>query len=163
MEIKEFTLPYQQQVIDLILSIQAGEFSVPITAHDQPDLKDIPDVYQKNNGNFWVAVEDEQVIGTIALIDFGNASVALRKMFVHKDWRGKEKGVSQQLLQRVYNWCDEKEIKNIYLGTIERLYAARRFYEKNGFAVVDKKDLPADFPLMAVDTLFYKFSFITRN
>ena len=159
MEIKEFILPYQQKVIDLILSIQVGEFSVPITADDQPDLKAIPDVYQKGNGNFWVAVEEGNVVGTIALIDIGNSEVALRKMFVDVNWRGKEKGVAQQLLNTVFNWGKEKGIQHIYLGTIERLYAARRFYIKNGFEEVPKSSLPVSFPLMAVDDYFYKFSF----
>ena len=151
---------YQQQVVDFILSIQVGEFSVPITAEAQPDLKIIPEFYQKQNGNLWIAVDDDdKVIGTIALVDFGNASVALRKMFVHKDWRGKEKGVAQQLLNMVFYWCKERGVKNIYLGTIERLHAARRFYQKNGFVQVPKATLPASFPLMAVDDYFYHYNF----
>jgi GNAT superfamily N-acetyltransferase len=160
MEIKEFTQPYQQQVIDLILSIQVDEFSVPITAEAQPDLKIIPEFYQKDNGNFWIAVDDnDKVIGSIALVDFGNASVALRKMFVHKNWRGKEKAVGQQLLNTVFNWCKERNVQHIYLGTIERLHAARRFYLKNGFVEVPKASLPASFPLIPVDDYFYHYRF----
>lgn len=160
MEIKVFAQAYQQQVIDFILSIQVDEFNVPITAEAQPDLKIIPEFYQKGNGNFWIAIDDnDKVIGTIALIDFGNNSVALRKMFARKDWRGKEKGLGQKLLNIVFDWCKEKGVKHIYLGTIERLHAARRFYQRNGFVEVAKADLPEAFPLMAVDDYFYHYQF----
>ena len=159
MEIKEFSQPYQQQVIDLILSIQVGEFNIPVTIKDQPDLTIIPGFYQKNNGNFWIAMEDDTVIGTIALVDFGDSSVALRKMFVHKDWRGKEKATAQKLLDIVFSWCRDRNIQHIYLGTIERLYAARRFYQRNGFVEVPKSSLPPSFPVMAVDDYFYHYRF----
>jgi N-acetylglutamate synthase-like GNAT family acetyltransferase len=159
MGIIEFTQTYQQQVVDLILSIQVGEFNVPITAEAQPDLKNIPEFYQKGNGNFWIAVENNMVVGTIALIDIGNNMVALRKMFVHKDWRGKEKATAQKLLDIVFDWGKERNLQHIYLGTIERLYAARRFYQRNGFEEVPKSTLPPSFPVMAVDDYFYHYQF----
>ncbi|RTL59906.1 MAG: N-acetyltransferase [Sphingobacteriales bacterium] len=159
MFITKFSQPYQQQVIDLILSIQVGEFNVPITAEAQPDLKNIPAFYQKGNGNFWVAVEDDVVVGTIALIDIGDNMVTLRKMFVHKDWRGKEKATAQKLLDIVFDWGKERNLKHIYLGTIERLHAARRFYQRNGFVEVPKSLLPSSFAVMAVDDYFYHYRF----
>jgi N-acetylglutamate synthase-like GNAT family acetyltransferase len=159
MIIIEHTTEYTEQVIDFILEIQRGEFGVSITAEDQPDLKNVKDFYQKGNGNFWIAVDNEKVIGTIALIDITNNETALRKMFVAADYRGKEKGVAQQLMNTVIEQCDEKKVTDVYLGTLDKMKAAHRFYEKNGFVLIDKKMLPAAFPLMAVDTVFYKLSF----
>ena len=46
-------------------------------------------------------------------------------------------------------------VTRILLGTVDVLVAAHRFYEKNGFVRIDKRDLPAAFPLVAVDTRFY--------
>ncbi len=153
------TQPYNEKYKDaiaaLIINIQQNEFFVPITLSDQPDLQNIENVYCKDAGNFWVATEDNQLLGTIALIDFGKGRAALRKMFVKKEARGKEKGVGQLLLDRLLQWCKEKAITEIYLGTVEQLHAAKRFYEKNGFKKVAKDDLPKDFPLMQVDTEFY--------
>jgi hypothetical protein len=40
---------------------------------DQPDLLQISSFYQQNGGNFWVALADGEVVGTIALIDCGEA------------------------------------------------------------------------------------------
>jgi N-acetylglutamate synthase-like GNAT family acetyltransferase len=154
--IKPFSLIYTEAVANLILGIQIGEFNVPITRQDQPDLDNIPAVYQQKNGNFWVALHEGQVVGTIAAIDFDDDRLALRKMFVHQDFRGKEHGTAQMLWETLLEWSTERQVRYIYLGTIERLIAARRFYARNGFEEVSKKELPENFPLMAVDTLFYK-------
>jgi GNAT superfamily N-acetyltransferase len=156
MKIEVFSRKYEQQVIDLILHIQQKEFEVPVTIADQPDLLDIENFYCKDNGNFWIAIDDEKLIGSIALIDIGNRQSALRKMFVHKDYRGKDKGAGQQLLDHVTGWCKEKGIDEIYLGTFDKLLAAQKFYRKNGFVEVEKKLLPDSFPVMPVDNMFFK-------
>jgi len=148
---------YQQGVIDLILSIQQTEFGLPISLEAQPDLENIPAFYQKDNGNFWIAIAENKVIGSIALKDIGNSRGALRKMFVHKDYRGKEYGVGHTLLNNLLEWARQKKFKEILLGTTERFVAAQRFYEKNGFTEIEKQLLPEDFPLMEVDVKFYKY------
>lgn len=146
---------YREQVIALVLNIQQNEFQVPVTLADQPDLSDIPAYCQVKNGNFWIAVIDEQVVGTIALLDSGNGVGTLRKMFVKAEFRGKQYNIAQQLLDELWHWASLHHYKAIYLGTIERLLAARRFYERNEFQLIPKQDLPTEFPIMAVDTHFY--------
>ena len=155
-----YTHNYKQSIIDLILPIQTEEFNVAITAGDQPDLQDIHGYYQQGAGNFWVAIIDNTVIGTIALSDIGNQQGALRKMFVHKDYRGKEYGVAQALLNTLLAWANEKELREIWLGTTDKFHAAHRFYEKNDFQRVAVEALPVNFSRMAVDSIFYKYSFI---
>lgn len=155
--IETYTDFYKDSVARLILSIQRGEFGIPITIEQQPDLNEIPAFYQVNNGNFWIAKLDDKVIGTIALLDIGNSEGALRKMFVDKEYRGKEFGIGQALLNQLVEWAKLKGISEIYLGTTERFIGAQRFYEKNGFAVVHRQHLPKEFPVMEVDVKFYKF------
>jgi hypothetical protein len=53
-------------------------------------------------------------------------------------------------------WAAEKNTRNIFLGTMSRFLAAHRFYEKNGFDLVTRETLPETFPVMAVDTRFYR-------
>jgi GNAT superfamily N-acetyltransferase len=147
---------YKEGVIRLILSIQQGEFGIPITIDDQPDLQIIPDFYQQRKGNFWIAVTAEgEVVGTIALIDYGAGRTALRKMFVAAPFRGGELKLGQKLMDNAENWCRENGLSSICLGTIPKLVAACRFYERNGFQVIDAENLPPEFPRMAVDTRFY--------
>ncbi len=153
--IQTFEKPYEKGVIDLILPIQQLEFNVPITLNDQKDLLDIPNFYQKGKGNFWIALHENNVVGSTALIDIGNQDVCLRKMFVKAEYRGNTHKIAQNLLNIVIEWCKNQRVDAVFLGTRTALFAARKFYEKNGFVQVDKKDLPANFPLMAVDDTFY--------
>lgn len=155
--IRPFCMDDEQQVVDLIVSIQQKEFYIPITAEDQPDLHDIPNYYQKNQGNFWVAFHNEDIVGTISLLDIGNGQSALRKMFVHQHYRGSEKGIARNLLKTLLDWAKLRRLREIYLGTTPYFLAAHRFYEKNGFTEISKKDLPNTFPVMKVDTKFYKY------
>jgi GNAT superfamily N-acetyltransferase len=154
-EVVPFSPSHQPGVIDVILSIQRVEFGVPITVEDQPDLLDIPGYYQQGSGNFWVALADGQVVGTIALRDIGNDQGALRKMFVKPAYRGKEPGVARRLLQALISSATSGGIRDLFLGTIDAFVAAHRFYEKNGFVQIPEAALPKAFPLMGVDTRFY--------
>lgn len=157
--IETYTDIYKDAVAQLILSIQTEEFGIPITIQQQPDLNGISKFYQVNNGNFWIARIGDKVIGTIALLDIGNHKTALRKMFVAKDYRGKEFGVGQNLWNTLIAWARNKNITDIFLGTTEKFTRAQRFYEKNGFVEIPKPSLPKEFPVMEVDVKFYRFSF----
>lgn len=152
---------YQDQLQQLIISIQRDEFLIPIALEDQPDLFDIERIYQKGKGTFLLALDGEKVVGTAALIDLGNQNSALRKFFVHRDYRGKESSAAADLLQRLIEWGQEKNFHYFYLGTTEKFLAAHRFYEKNGFQEISTKELPQEFPIMAVDTKFYRRTFLT--
>jgi len=155
-EIVPFTEQYHNGVIDVILPIQQEEFGIPITLDKQADLLDIPGCYQQRNGNFWVALSNQEVVGTISLLDIGNGQGALRKMFVKSNFRGVTHGVARILLNTLCQWSTEKGIKEIYLGTTAKFLAAHRFYEKNGFIEIPKADLPLSFPVMVVDAKFYR-------
>jgi GNAT superfamily N-acetyltransferase len=157
-EIEIYTDIYKESVANLILAIQNVEFDIPITLEQQPDLNNISGFYQKDNGNFWIAKMNGGVIGTIALFDIGNYKGALRKMFVDKNYRGKEFGIGQSLLNTLLAWARLKGITELFLGTTEKFIGAQRFYEKNGFVEIPKQSLPKEFPIMDVDVKFYRFS-----
>jgi N-acetylglutamate synthase-like GNAT family acetyltransferase len=149
---------YQCEVASLIVGIQAKEFGVPITLEDQPDLVDVDGFYRQGKGDFWVAVNDDHVVGTISLKDIGNGQGALRKMFVHPDYRGRDKGVASGLLNYLLAESRRRGFKDIFLGTTDAFKAAHRFYEKNGFERVAPENLPVTFPRMKQDTRYYRLS-----
>ena len=146
---------YSEQIINLILPIQQIEFNVPVTLDDQPDLLDIEINYHQTGGNFWGAMHKKELVGTIAMINTGHNVSALRKMFVKKEYRGKSFNIAQRLLETYIQFCKDNEVKDIYLGTVELLKAAHRFYEKNGFTKIDVTALPSYFPRMMADNRFY--------
>lgn len=153
----EFSLPYRDEVCQLILEIQQNEFHVPITLEDQPDLLTIPEFYQNGRGNFWVAIHEGKAVGTIALVDFSVHQAALRKMFVQKNFRGKEWGTAQKLMDGLLQWAKQKSIDEIYLGTLSQMHAAHSFYRRNGFTEISKENLPLNFPLVHVDSVFFEW------
>jgi N-acetylglutamate synthase-like GNAT family acetyltransferase len=140
----------------LIVSIQRDEFGFDIDLERQPDLSAIPDYYQNGAGNFWVALHNDQVIGTIALKDIGASDVALRKMFVASAYRGTTWDVASNLLHTALQWAKQHAVQRVLLGTTDKFQAAHRFYEKHGFSLIDKSALPASFPFMPADTRFYQ-------
>lgn len=149
---------FQQDVVALILPIQSQEFGIAITAEQQPDLSEIEQYYQRGTGDFWLALAGDRVVGCIGLKDIGQQQAALRKMFVANDYRGKQHGVANALLNTVLGHASQRKLTDIWLGTTDKFVAAHRFYEKNGFRDVSVNSLPPAFPLMQVDTKFYRLS-----
>ena len=155
-EIRTFAQSDRDGVIGVIVPIQREEFGIAITADDQPDLAAIPEFYQSGTGEFWVAMLDGKVVGTLGLKDIGNGQAALRKMFVAAEVRGREHAVAVRLLERLLDHARQKSIREIFLGTTEKFLAAHRFYERNGFQEIARAALPEAFPVMAVDNKFYR-------
>jgi N-acetylglutamate synthase-like GNAT family acetyltransferase len=156
-EIRPFAEGDADDVLSVILPIQREEFGIDITADAQPDLRVIPDFYQSGKGQFWVAVKDGAIVGTLGLKDIGQNQAALRKMFVAAEVRGREHGVAALLLERMFAHARDAGLTDIFLGTTDKFVAAHRFYEKNGFTEIAKSALPRAFPLMAVDNKFYRY------
>lgn len=149
---------YCRQVVDLIIPIQQLEFGVPITLEDQPDLLDIESSYHAIGGKFWGALHEGALVGTIALIPVDRHAAVVRKMFVKKEFRGRSLGIAQQLLDTLLQYCATHRITYLYLGTVDMLRAAHRFYERNGFQRIDKSSLPSHYPTMAADNVYYELN-----
>jgi GNAT superfamily N-acetyltransferase len=95
------------------------------------------------------------VVGTIAAIDIGGNVVALRKLFVAREYRGCS-GLAALLMDTLIAWADSRGVRTIYLGTTAVMSAAHRFYEKHGYELIDAGELPESFPRMRVDSRFYR-------
>ena len=150
-------------IIELILPIQQLEHNVPVTLEDQPDLQHIEQVYHRSGGGFWGVRDKGELVGTIALIHIGQGDGVIRKMFVKKEYRGKELAIAGHLLDHVLVFCAANGIADLYLGTVHTLKAALRFYERNGFTLIEKKDLPPAFPVMEVDNVFCHLNLKNNN
>lgn len=155
MRIVEYAGHDVDAIVELITTIQMVEFGVATSAEKQPDLREIPDYYQYGAGNFWLAFEGEELIGTLALKDVGGGVCSLRKMFVKKAWRGKDRGVASGLMRILLDQAKAHGVRAIYLGTVDVYRAAHRFYEKSGFVEVTRSEVPDSVPLMDVDVKYY--------
>lgn len=153
MEIIKYREEYKQQIIDLILHIQNEEAGINLQIGEQPDLLNIPLYYEKNGGEFWIAVENGEVIGTIALMNYGNGNGILKKFFVRADWRSKKLGLA--LFQVLMEKAEGDGYKQLLLDTPSVAKASHRFYEKAGFLKIGKNELPFRYEYPDRNSLLY--------
>lgn len=153
MKIIEYTRDYIRQVIDLILNIQNDEAGINLPIEEQPDLLDVNAYYFKNGGKFWIAVEDEELIGTIALMNKNNGNGVLKKFFVRQDWRSKKIGLA--LYKVLYEYAVENNYNNILLDTPSVAAASHAFYEKSGFVRISRAQLPFEYDYPDRDSYLY--------
>lgn len=153
-KVQSFEPSYQRDVISLIEKIQVEEFHIPINEAQRNELQSIPVTFQQKKSNYWIALVNGKVVGTIAVIDIGHQAFELRDVFLDKDYRGK--GFANKLLDVVVDWCKHHDVHTIYLGTTLAFRAAHRFYEKNGFKEIRRTEMPAYCQPMDCDEKFYK-------
>jgi GNAT superfamily N-acetyltransferase len=79
----------------------------------------------------WVAVDGDEVVGSVALRDLGDGAVQLKRMYLRPDRRGH--GLGKQLLALALDWARANGMRFVRLDTSERMVAAQRLYEANGF------------------------------
>lgn len=144
--IHPFEKVHQLEVNEMMRAIDS-EFEISIFNPNQPTDPSID--------NYWIAKHHTEIVGTIKVIQFDADCAVLKSMFVKKEFRGKELGTAQLLLTKVYDWCSSAGISHIYLGTMSQFKAAHKFYEKNGFNRILKKDLPNGFVNNSVDNVFF--------
>lgn len=157
MEIREYSDEYRQQVKDLITDIYDDERGREKRV--RKDLDVIEERYQDNDGNFWVAVKEGKVIGTIGLINQGENRASLHRFAVLKDFRGKEKGVSAKLYSTLLDFARSHGYRKIFLGTVPEAVAGIRFYEREGWVRINS--LPEDIakhPQFAHDDILYELN-----
>jgi GNAT superfamily N-acetyltransferase len=152
-EVRPFRPDDHDAVVALVLDAQQREFGIAITYDDQPDLQDPLGFF---DGRSWVAVADGQVAGCVGLLDVGQGTGVVRKMFVDPARRGS--GDAQRLLAALVAAATEEGMTELLLGTTSAYHAAHRFYERSGFERVDPDDLPERFPRVVVDSRFYRMA-----
>lgn len=155
MEIETYSGKYDDEIISLILDIQNNEAKIDLPLEEQPDLKDIHRFYQQNGGEFWVAVSDGEVVGTIGLMLKENNCAVMKKFFVRSDLRSQKVGLA--LYKKLLSYAENTGVKHIILDTPSAAKASHRFYEKAGFRKILPSELPVEYTFPDRDSLVYIF------
>ncbi len=138
--IKEFNTNQQIELNDFVLGIQNGEFGLGFKRDEQIDLINTTEFYK--NGGFWIAEIENQIVGCIGLQKLNPKIGVLRKMFVKKEFRGKELNIAQKLFEKLKEEAINLEFEKILLDTPSVAEASHRFYQRNGFIEIGKKEIP---------------------
>lgn len=154
MEIIQYENEFKDEAIALILGIQNDEAKVNLTIEDQPDLLDITKAYLNNDGNFWLAIDSGQVVGTLALMKIDNEWSVLKKFFVRSDYRSRKVGLS--LYDRLLEFARLKGYRHIILDTPSVAIRSHKFYERSGFRLVDKSELKVRYDYPDRQSLLYQ-------
>lgn len=146
MEITQYRDEFKTEVIELILDIQNNEAKVNMPIECQPDLLDITDAYINCGGDFWVAIADGHVVGTLALMRIDDQWAVLKKFFVRSDYRSRKVGLA--LYMRLLDFANAMGYRHIILDTPSVAKKAHSFYERAGFRRIEKTELPVryDYP-----------------
>jgi putative acetyltransferase len=97
----------------------------------------------------WVAVDEDEVVGSVALRELGGDAVELKRMYLRPDQRGR--GLGKNLLTLALDWARTRDVRVIRLDTSERMIAAQRLYEAYGFERV-----PGEAPRQGQCRLLYE-------
>jgi putative acetyltransferase len=97
----------------------------------------------------WVAVDEDEVVGSVALRELGGDAVELKRMYLRPDQRGR--GLGKNLLTLALDWARTRDVRVVRLDTSERMIAAQRLYEAYGFERV-----PGEAPRQGQCRLLYE-------
>lgn len=153
MIIEIYSGKYDDEIIELILGIQNNESKINLSLEEQPDLKDIKKNYQDKGGDFWIALEDGRVIGTIGLMLKDNNCAIMKKFFVNSAFRSKKVGLALYL--KLLEYAKEHNVKHIILDTPSVAVQSHKFYEKAGFYKIDSTELPVEYTYPDRNSIIY--------
>lgn len=102
------------------------------------DLADIQRHYFDRKGFFGVAV-GSAVVGTFGIYQLDEITCELRKMYLHKDARGR--GLGQHILKVSIEAAKKLRYEKMILETISPLKEAIALYRKHGFKEIAPREL----------------------
>lgn len=143
MTIETYSGKYDNEIVSLILDIQNNEARINLSLDEQPDLKNISKCYQASGGQFWIAKDEENIIGTVGLMAAQNNCAVLKKFFVKKQYRSQKIGLA--LYKKLLEYARNKNMRYIILDTPSVAVQSHKFYEKAGFVRVNKGELPISY------------------
>ena len=142
---------YQPAVNEMMELIQA-EYPEAITTHHSTVIKD---VYKDPDQKFWLALSSAGEVAGTAGIKLGRGYAEVKRMFVHPLYRRPQFQTAELLINAAAEQAKLLGYNKLYLGTMTQFRAAQRFYEKSGFQKIDITELPPDYKLNPMDSVFY--------
>lgn len=143
--ISQFEDKYTQDVIDIVLHFQNDGTRPEVSVNDQPDLLNISGEYIARGGNFWIAKDNEKLIGSIGIMPYSSEIAVMKKFFVYEIYQGEPYHIGRKLYDALLSFAREQGYKTILLDTPHNTARAHEFYQKAGFLKVDEEDLPIQF------------------
>lgn len=143
--IERFNEKDTDDIIELVLHFQNDGSRPTVSVDDQPDLLDIEKEYFQTGGYFWVARDEDKMIGSIGLMPYNDSVAVLKKFFVYEAYQGQPYHIGRKLYSMLLTYAKDNKFKTILLDTPYNTYRAHDFYNKSGFRKVAEGELPIKF------------------
>ena len=98
------------------------------------EIDRIPDYYRERGGGFFVALEEEILVGCFGLEGLNTDAAELRRMYVRQDHR--RGGIAGRMLRRAEEVCRDAGCRSLILSTSELQQAALALYRRHGYRLV---------------------------
>lgn len=151
-EIIEFHKDRNAEVVALILAVQRNDVGLYVPIEEQPELYDIGLAY--SDGGFWLAVADDEIVGTVGVQPYGSNGI-LKKLFVRSDFRG-QGGAAHALHDTAVEWSRARGLDAIFLDTPSVATRSHAFYERKGYRLAARSELPEGYTFPDRDSLIFK-------
>ncbi|KAI8517065.1 hypothetical protein Bbelb_056460 [Branchiostoma belcheri] len=114
---------------------------------NRQELQDIFTCYDKTGSRFWVAVEGETIVGTVALNRASDTRAELTRMCVLPPHR--RKGLATRLVKHFEDFCKSDGVQEMFMSTTEFHQKALSLYQKCGYTISDI-DVRSPLPMVYV-------------
>ena len=128
--IEKYSQLYQEQVKDLVIKVHK-EYGFPYDPALDYDLENPEKIYIETGGMFSVLLDDENVVGTVAIKKLNAETVELKRMYLLKKYRGH--GWGSKLLDTAIAYCKKQGFRKCILDTTIKQKDAQKLYIKKGF------------------------------
>lgn len=135
MKIVQFEPNMQPQILQFFEKCFAA-VNIPFSPKDRhSDIVDIANNYM-TNGYFWCLLENDAIVGTVAMRSLDNKIVELKRLFVLPQYQGK--GYGRSLLEYAIDYVKRQQYHKMLLDTRLQFSVARHLYQSMGFKETDK-------------------------
>jgi GNAT superfamily N-acetyltransferase len=144
--IRPFVEADAPSVRDLFISVNRqlaapalrNAFEVYIARSLAEEIDRITAYYRERDGGFWVALQDDRLVGMFGLERASPDAMELRRMYVSAAVR--RIGIARQMLEYAEAECRRRSIFRLELSTSELQEAALAFYRNAGYRLI-REDL----------------------
>lgn len=129
LKIEKYSEEYKEELYKFVFNIMIDD--VKKTPEElKKELVDLEDIKQYYKDNFWIALSERKIIGSIGLkIEENKAQI--KRVYVAKEHR--HKGIGTLLYKKLENAAIKNNVYNLYLNAGTNLLNAHKFYEKFGY------------------------------